>query len=70
MPLPREKQSLNVIKKAYRVTGEVEYAKALYHLRKEQKDMLEELARVNGTSQVAVLRDIIDEWREMKLGGC
>lgn len=68
MPLPRKAQSLKIIRDAYRDVGEVEYVKALYELRKEQKQMIKQLADFNGTTQVAIVRDIIDEWRRMKLG--
>lgn len=68
MPLPREAQSLNAIRDAYLNAGEVEYVKALYELRREQKEMIKRLADINGTTQVAIVRDIIDEWRRMKLG--
>lgn len=70
MPLTREEQSLDLMREAYRDVGEVEYVSALYQIRKEQKNMIEQLAKVNGVTQVAIVRDIIDEWRKMKLGDC
>ncbi len=38
-----------------------------FHLRKEQDDMIAQLAEENAETKVTVLRAIIDEWRIMKL---
>lgn len=39
-----------------------------FHLRLEQDELLEDLARFNGDTKVAMLRAIIDEWRELRMG--
>ncbi|MBK7919319.1 MAG: hypothetical protein IPJ94_24255 [Chloroflexi bacterium] len=59
-------QSLAILRSAYSASNGSTVSRN-YHLRKEQDEMIAELADFHGESKVTVLRAIIDEWRELKL---
>lgn len=63
-------QSRKALKNAYRDPEGFVTVSRNFHIRKEQDDLLGELAHLNSESKVTVLRAIIDEWRDMKLRGC
>lgn len=65
MSLVRSSASLELVKKAYEGNGDL--VMTSLQVRKDQKLMLEGLARMNSSYQAAVLRTILDEWCEMKL---
>lgn len=70
MSFARPAASLDIAK-ASKGAGDapVEYTKALYELRSDQKEMIKKLAKANGTSQVSIMRDIIDQWRDAFVEG-
>ncbi len=65
MSIVRSNESLAVIERGRKGGGGLKPISL--HIRVGQKEMLEELARLTGESQAAVLRAIIDEWCESKL---
>lgn len=65
MSLVRSARSLELVKNAYEGNGGLVITSL--QVRQGQKEMLEGLAELNNSSQAAVLRNIIDEWCEMKL---
>lgn len=60
-------QSLKILEGAYNAIDGRETISRNFHIRKEQDEMLTELARYNHETKVTVLKFIIDEWREMKM---
>lgn len=66
----RSQQALKILRDAYGSESGNEKVSRNYHLRKEQDVMLDLLAESFHETKVTVLRSIIDEWREMKLGDC
>lgn len=67
MGVVRSAQSLDVLKRSTNQSNGAELTLTSFQLRKDQKVMIEELARRNGESQATVIRAIIDEWVALKM---
>lgn len=71
MPLVRSRQSLEKIKDQYRHGkrghGNMEFRS--YHLQPYHAAIIDMLAQDGGLSKANVVRQIIDEWCEMKISG-
>ena len=69
-PNPRSSsQPAEIIRAAYnsRQDGQGQLVLTSFHLRKDQKDLVEALALWSGERQATVIRQILDEWCEMTL---
>lgn len=66
MALLRSRHSLDEVRRAYS-TGDADMKLRSYHLPKYQQDMIEVLADDSGLSRAGVIRQIIDEWYELKV---
>lgn len=66
MALLRSRQSLEEVARAYS-TGDADMKLRSYHLPKYQQDMIDVLAEDSGLSKAGVVRQILDEWYEIKV---
>ena len=70
-PNPRSSSSqpAEIIRAAYnsRQDGQGQLVLTSFHLRKDQKELVEALAAWSGERQATVIRQILDEWCEMTL---
>jgi len=68
MELLRNSQTREAAEAAYK-HGQPENRLRSYHLPEYQLEMIDVLARESGLSKAGVIRQIIDEWYRLKLGG-
>lgn len=66
MALLRNSQSLDLLKEAYQ-SGDAEKDLRSYYIPRYQQQMLEVLASDSGLSRAGVIREIIDEWYDLKV---
>lgn len=67
MGIVRSAQSLDLIRKSRNHNGDAELVLTSFQLRREQKEMIDALAKRTGEKQATIVRAIIDDWCEMKL---
>ncbi len=69
MNIIRSEQSLGLIQQALSTNGEGNLENVSFMLSPSQRNVIKQLARENRMSQGVILRIILDEWMQLKVGG-